>query len=223
MNVIDIAGETADVALVDLLSVVLRECARRPRLLAGLGAPPRTGLVRVAAAPRAAAVPFTTLLVDVFDEQQDALTGFAVQKLGSRTEAEDVVQSAFMRVFARKPDIARPDKLRAYLWTVVRNLTNDTLRHIITDRANTDRAGEAKLGLLCERAGLPLDDVIALRELLVKALDTLSPREREAVVLRGYGGYPLGDVAEIMGIAPGTVKSYLHHGFARIREALERS
>ncbi|ALG08336.1 RNA polymerase sigma factor [Kibdelosporangium phytohabitans] len=217
-----VGDDTAEHALASLLGLVLREIASGPRLLDGLvpgGTRSRIG--RVSTGGQARGVPFESLLVDVFDEIRDALIGYTVKELRSHDEAEDVVQTAFMRIYARKPDINEPQRLQAYAWRVVKNLVNDEVRRTVTDRHHLDSGSPEHVGLLCEQAGLRVDDLVSLRDVLLSALESLSPREREAVVLRGYGDYSLAEVAKIMGVALGTAKSYAHHGFARLRAHLE--
>lgn len=55
---------------------------------------------------------------------------------------------------------------------------------------------------------------------VVRLLATLPPRERQVVVLRHYAGLPESEVAELVGISIGTVKSSASRGLAKLREAL---
>ncbi|MFC3999526.1 RNA polymerase sigma factor [Nocardiopsis sediminis] len=212
-----------DAALNALLGSVLRRLPDVPAGGVRADRSRRSGISRVArtAPPPGHESPFTRLLVDVFAASRDAFIGYAVNRTGSRESAEDIAQTAFMRVFARCPDVKDPARLRSYLWTAVRNLTNDALGRIAVERERIEPAAGDQVERLCERAGLPFDDLVALRDALIAALDTLSPREREAVVLRGYGGYTYAQTAAIMGVAEGSAKSYAHHGLARVRRLLE--
>ena len=56
---------------------------------------------------------------------------------------------------------------------------------------------------------------------LADVLATLPYRQRAAVVLRYYEDRSEADIAELLGVRPGTVKSLLHRGLARLREVIE--
>lgn len=203
-----------DDALGALLGAALRSFAAAPGVPADRVG--RAGVVRVSAP---ATDEFTHLLVTVFSTLRGSLVGQARRRVSSVQDAEDIVQSAFMRVFARRPDVDSPERLGRYLRTTVDNLANDTLRRIVTDRERQDRDSEP--AELCRQADLTFDDRIALRESLLGALAVLAPREHEAIVLRCYGDHTFAQVSRIMGLAEGSVKSYVHHGLRKIREYLE--
>jgi RNA polymerase sigma-70 factor (ECF subfamily) len=73
--------------------------------------------------------------------------------------------------------------------------------------------------------GGPLPDVevdrLALRQRLAMALDKLPERYRVAVVLFDVEGYSQAEIAEILGVAPGTVRSAVFHARRRLRRWLE--
>lgn len=56
---------------------------------------------------------------------------------------------------------------------------------------------------------------------MADVLAALPYRQRAAVVLRYYEDRPEADIAELLGVRPGTVKSLLHRGLAHLREVLE--
>lgn len=57
---------------------------------------------------------------------------------------------------------------------------------------------------------------------LADALAALPPKRRTAVVLRYYAGLDTREIADAMGVRPGTVKSLLHRALAQLREEIER-
>jgi RNA polymerase sigma-70 factor (sigma-E family) len=124
---------------------------------------------------------------------------------GSPTQAEELVQDAFVRVFAHWADVETP---RAYLRQAVVNACRSQRRR---------RSRELRHGLrAAERAttGDPEVDEIA------DALATLSDRQRKAVVLRFYEDLPEAEIAVLLRCRPGTVKSLLSRALARLREVL---
>ena len=141
----------------------------------------------------------------IFEQRRPAMTGLAYRMLGSRAEAEDVVQDAFARIELRWAKIDSPE---GYLHRVVVNRSNDVLRR---------RRLEQRFRLLRrdETTELHADE-------LADALAALSPKRRTAVVLRYYAGLRELEIAEVMGVRPGTVKSMLHRALAQLREVIER-
>lgn len=163
---------------------------------------------------------FDELLVQVVESTHDLLLASVTRQVGSRIDAEDIVQTALMRVYAAKPDITDIDRLRAYLWAAAGNLVRDSWRRSADTRRQHEPYGAERLASLADRAGLNIDDMIALRHTLLAALGTLPPREREAVVLRTFDDNTYAETARIMGVSVGTVKGYVHDALARVRERL---
>jgi DNA-directed RNA polymerase specialized sigma24 family protein len=86
------------------------------------------------------------------------------------------------------------------------------LRRSGRDRAKADRLGRS----VALSVGLPeLDETWAL-------LRALPERQRMAVVLRFYEDLPEAEIARLLGCRPGTVKSLIHRGLAKVREEVLR-
>ena len=119
--------------------------------------------------------------------------------------AAEVTHDAFARVLERWNRLDQPG---AYLRTAVVNASRDALR-----RRRFRRSRGHVVGVV---------DVTsqARDEYLADALSELSPRRRTAIVLRYYLDLPEADIAEVLGVRPGTVKSLLHRGLAELRVAL---
>jgi RNA polymerase sigma-70 factor (sigma-E family) len=129
--------------------------------------------------------------------------------LGSPEQAEDVVHDAFVACAPRWSSLEAPD---AYLRTAVTNQARSALRRSGRDRAKADRLGRS----VALSVGLPeLDETWAL-------LRALPERQRMAVVLRFYEDLPEAEIARLLGCRPGTVKSLIHRGLAKVREEVLR-
>ncbi|MGW5383494.1 RNA polymerase sigma factor [Nocardia sp. NPDC003963] len=165
--------------------------------------------------------PFGELLLEAYDSGGGLLLGWVGRQIGNRPDAEDIVQTALTRVYAAKPDVTTAAQLRAYLWTVTRNLVRDAWRRAADDRERLDIEGAERIALLADRAGPRFEDVVVLRRTLLGALGTLPRREREAVVLRVYRGNTYAETARIMGVSTGTAKSYVHDALRRVRDGLD--
>lgn len=159
-----------------------------------------------------------TAAVEVFEEYRTLLLSVAYRMLGSMTEAEDVVQEAWLRWSAAD---SGPDGVRfprAFLVTVVTNLCLDQLK---SARARRERyagvwlpepvaTGDSVLG--------PLETAVQRESVsigLLALLETLTPTERAVFVLREAFGSTFREIAEVLGQSEANCRQ-LHHR-ARLR------
>ena len=130
---------------------------------------------------------------------------------GSWDQAEELAQEAMARTYAVWPRVRRYQRPAAYARKVLVNRHRSVLRravvearHLVTsppqDRHEPDFGG---------------DDLV-----LWQALQPLSSRQRAGVVLRYYLDLPEVEVARLLGVPLGTVKSLVHRGLARLRDQL---
>jgi len=142
------------------------------------------------------------------------LLRLAVIMLGERQAAEDVIQDAFLGLFRRWGALNDPERALAYARSSVFNGCRTVLRKRARSRqfvlADPDaESAEARVVLGEEH-----------REVLA-ALRGLPDRQREAVALRYCLDMPVGEVARVMGVAEGTVKSAASRGIAAIGRVLK--
>jgi len=139
-----------------------------------------------------------------------------------RAGAEDIVQEAFLRAFAR---IAQLRPGNAFGPWFLRIVTNDALKAAIRQQKWSAPPGDAALATLetqtdpqpgPEETFLLYESGVRLRV----ALEALSPEQRAAVVLRYYLELSEPDIAEWVGIPLGTVKWRLHEARRRLRRSL---
>jgi RNA polymerase sigma-70 factor (sigma-E family) len=132
---------------------------------------------------------------------------------GDRALAEDLVQEAFVRLAGRLVHLRDPGAFDAYLRRTVVNLSRSHFRRRKVERAYLRRTGAAPEA----RADVGADRSFEDREVLWRALQRLSPRQRAAIVLRFYEDLSEHRVAEILSCPPGTVKSLVSRGLAAMR------
>lgn len=131
-------------------------------------------------------------------------------RLGPAAAAEDVTAEAFTRLYRHWDDVEDP--LR-YLRRAVRSLVVDELRRSDVARRHLHRVVGDEVA-----PDRPLEEAVADSERLSAALRRLAPRQREAVVLRHALDLSEADVADRMGISPGTVKSSTSRALSSLRE-----
>lgn len=154
------------------------------------------------------AIPRTARPIRTFEElylaEYRPMVRLAFVMLDGHGPAEEVAQDAFARVYERWERLDSPG---GYLRTCVLNGCRDVLRRRrLTWKRPCPAPVHAELGA----------------DHLGDALDQLPAKRRAAIVLRYYADLSEAEIAEALGVRPGTVKSLLHRGMAQLREVIER-
>ncbi len=139
-----------------------------------------------------------------------ALWAIAVGVLGDHHDAADAVQEALVAAFRRAATFRGDAPVRAWLGRIVINACYDRVRHERVRRA--DPWPERDVPAPRTDLAVELATRLAVRE----ALALLPVGQRVAVVLVDVQGYPVAEVAAMLGVAPGTVKSRCARGRARL-------
>ena len=158
---------------------------------------------------------------------QKPIENLCIRMTGDLHRAEDLAQTAFARIFARRADWEPIGKFSTFLWRVALNLCHDELRR-------SKRRGECSLDVLDE-AGDSQPDFIASEEpapdeqadsreraeLVRNALLQLATHYREVVVLRHYEGLKFHEIGEVLAIPEGTVKSRMAEALTQLNRLLK--
>jgi RNA polymerase sigma-70 factor (ECF subfamily) len=153
--------------------------------------------------------------------------GICYRFTGRDNEAQDLTQDVFLRVFKTLGSFrAGEGSFVVWLTRLTRNLLVDHYRRSKHDRV-TDTI-EDKLMILEERTAQSsrTDGLLAGREageLLQAALQKLSPELREAVILRDLQEMEYREIARVLDVPEGTVKSRLNRGRAELAKVLKRN
>ncbi|WP_370616574.1 sigma-70 family RNA polymerase sigma factor [Mumia sp. Pv 4-285] len=138
-------------------------------------------------------------LAGAFEEQRGRLEAVAYRMLGSRTDAEDAVQEAWLRLM--RQDAATIDNLSGWLTTVVGRVCIDMLR---ARAAHPEAPYGERLPdfVVTEDEGAPEDDAVladSVAVALLVVLDSLGPAERLAFVLHDMFAVPFDEIGQILG------------------------
>lgn len=156
---------------------------------------------------------------ELIDYSRKALI-FAVQLLGSQSDAEDVVQASVEKALAHPKAPKGGIDLQKWLYRVVRNAAIDRIRQLSReDELDTEQQSspEQSSGQSPERHL----EQLQIKTRLMTALNALPLMQRELIVLRDYHGNSYEDIAEILAIPAGTVMSRLHRARMALRELLK--
>jgi RNA polymerase sigma-70 factor (ECF subfamily) len=146
-------------------------------------------------------------LAEAFEEQRGRLVAVAYRRLGSRADAEDAVQEAWLRL--ARHDAAAIDNLGGWLTTVVGRVCIDVLR---SRNARSEASYDERLPELVvteDGGGAPEDEALLAESVglaLLVVLDTLRPPERLAFVLHDMFAVPFEEIGQIIGRSPDAAK-----------------
>ena len=163
---------------------------------------------------------------DLVKTQSRRVYGICYRFTGSDSEAQDLTQEVFLRVFkSLKSFRSGEGSFVVWLSRLTRNLLIDHYRRTKLDRA-TDSI-EDQGPTLVEKTGLMAraDSLLAGREaseMLQAALQRLSPELRETVILRDLEELEYREIAHVLDVPEGTVKSRLNRGRAELARVLKR-
>lgn len=156
-------------------------------------------------------------VVDRFEAHRAHLRAVAYRMLGSRGEADDAVQEAWLRL--SRSDASDIDNLGGWLTTVVARVSLDMLRARASRRE--EPAGADLPDRIGSRApGSPEDEVLladTVGSALLVVLDTLSPAERLAFVLHDMFAVPFDEIGGIVGRSPNAAKQLASRARNKVR------
>lgn len=189
-----------------------------------------------------AADPDVRLMLEVRDDNaaafeelvlryQDRLVNVLESIVRNHQWAEDLAQEVFLRVFRSRKTYVPGAKFSTWLYTIANNVASNALRN----RSRRKEVNVASTGA-SESAAVPLAemalakssfmparrlDKMEMSEVVRSALDSLSDRQRMALVLCKFEGLCYQDIAEAMGLTVKAVKSLLSRARVNLRTALE--
>jgi RNA polymerase sigma-70 factor (ECF subfamily) len=155
---------------------------------------------------------------DVVAKYADVVYTMAYRLTGDDEEARDLAQDVLVRLH-RGLSRYRAGNFEGWLYRTTVNAFRDRLRK--RKRLREDVLGEEPPGM---RTGGIVEEAVQqleLHDVVQRALVKLPPEYREAVVLRDLQGRSYEEIAEILGIPAGTVRSRIHRGREALRQLLE--
>jgi RNA polymerase sigma-70 factor (sigma-E family) len=152
----------------------------------------------------------------IYSEHYRSLVRLAAFLVRDNATAEEVVQDSFVAMHGAWRRLRDTDKALSYLRQSVVNRSRSVLRHRMVVDKNTPKPPpdmpSAEHGAIIQLE----------RSAVVSALRGLPERQREALVLRYYGDLSEAQIASVMGISRGAVKSHTARAMAALRAVLER-
>jgi RNA polymerase sigma-70 factor (ECF subfamily) len=141
---------------------------------------------------------------------QKPLMMFALRYLEQETESWDVVQETWVSVIKGLDKLQNPSRFVSWLFSILTNKCIDRVR---------EKQAEVRL-LKNANVKLKSPEISNDDEFLSKAVQGLPDEHRVLIILRFGQGLQIGQIAAMLNVAEGTVKSRLHRAIARLREIL---
>jgi RNA polymerase sigma-70 factor (ECF subfamily) len=160
-------------------------------------------------------------LAELFRDHYKGVFRVAYRITGSQSDAEDVLQTIFLRLTTNWERRDLSPNPRAFLYRSAINASLDILRH--RKRTNTVSLDVMDLDhRLTNAATSPEDELVdsELQELVRQAVAKLEGRAASVFVLRYYEGYDNGHIAELLGTSQLVVAVTLHRARARLRKEI---
>lgn len=142
----------------------------------------------------------------------------AERSLGSRTEAEDVVQEVFCRVFRKAKTLRDPDRLRSFVYSFAVRVLKVELRRRKVRGWFPFFKPEPPPEVLFRASDFESRDLLAK---LYALLDRLTPRDRLVFVLRRMESMTVDEIAATMDLSTSTVKRSMAHASSRLSRWVE--
>jgi RNA polymerase sigma-70 factor (sigma-E family) len=150
------------------------------------------------------------LVEKLYHQEAVSLVRLARLFTDDRTGAEDIVQEAFIRLYRAAERIEDTERSAAYLRSIVLNLARDQNRRGLLSLRHQDSMLDHKT------PDMPEDQVVKTegQAEVIDALNGLSPRQRDCLVLRFYMDLTEKQIAVTLAISPNSVKTHCQRGMA---------
>ena len=146
------------------------------------------------------------------DQYADNVYRFILKNLGHREDAQDVVQTAFEKLWTNRAQVEY-ERCKSYLFTVAYHQMIDHIRK--QKRITLQEEFTAETGIVDKQQH-------TVKKILDEALQKLGETQRSLVLLKDYEGYNYSEIGTITGLSESQVKVYLHRARLQLKNYLVR-
>jgi RNA polymerase sigma-70 factor, ECF subfamily len=167
---------------------------------------------------------------ELLDRYQRPVFSLVYRMVRDRERAEDLAQETFIKVFNHIDRYDSKYKFSSWIFKIASNLAIDALRRKDLDTVSLDGSRNATTDdevsastIAVESRDENPEEALLSKELggqIEEAIGELRAEYRTAILLRHVEGRPYEEIAEIMGVPLGTVKTYIHRARQTLRESL---
>jgi RNA polymerase sigma-70 factor (ECF subfamily) len=159
-------------------------------------------------------------LGELYDHLAGPVYSFAMQTLGDRREAEEVVQDVFLQIWNRAATFdGTLGTVFNWALGITRNRCIDYLRSRQRRSRLLDQASEEAVGesVLATKETLGAEELAAVRH----AVESLPPDQHQAIALAFFGGMTHQEIAQMLNEPLGTIKARIRRGMLKLRDSLQ--
>ena len=159
---------------------------------------------------------------------QGRVTNLVSRVLNDRECADDLAQEVFVRVFVHRRNYRRGSKLSTWLFTIAANLAKNEIRRRVRRRnwfsldALQELLSDSAMVFADRREGVDRSlEREQLQELMSRAIAAVPEKYRLALVLRDIEGMPYEEIAVVLGVPGGTVRSRINRARSMLKRKLQ--
>jgi RNA polymerase sigma-70 factor (ECF subfamily) len=178
--------------------------------------PPATLAARIAAGQASA-------FGELYSREAAGLIRYATGLLGSREDARDATQETFFRLWRNRARLDQNIDPARLLYTILRNLARDRLRHRAVEQRphpHLEMSHVVPAGSLLPDEGEKPDE---LQDAVQSAVESLSPRQKQIVLLRWRRQLTYDQIGAELGISPSTASAHMQRAIAQLKLLLSQS
>lgn len=149
----------------------------------------------------------------LMERWRSRLFAFLLRRIGNEATAEDLFQETWLRVVKAKDSFDTSRRFSTWMFQIANNLCRDRGRRRGVEERHMDTLRETARHDPQQHAPPPLDLKLDVHRRVARLPDPL----REVILLRYFHQLPEREIAAVVGIPPGTVKSRLHTAVRRLR------
>ena len=155
----------------------------------------------------------------LFNRYREAIRQLLVQRAGSESDADDLLQETFIKVYLHLDRYKTDYTFGQWVYTIARNTFIDYVR-----RHQEDLSIDERFSSPPSSAPTPEESVIRLqqRAQIEHYLDRLTPRYRQLITMRFFEEYSYEEIAEKLALPMGTVKTQIHRARERMCDLIRR-
>lgn len=152
----------------------------------------------------------------LFERYGPIIFGMVKRRLHDDELARELTQQTFFRLHGARNDFRQGSRLRPWLLTIAMNLVREHWRKK-KRRKHVDVDVDTREAPAADKSRLELQE---RRDILLAALDTLPPGQRDVIELHWFQERPYREIAEIVGSSEGAVRVRAHRAYAKLKEIL---
>lgn len=160
---------------------------------------------------------------ELYEQFETMVYNLAFRMSGNRADAEDIAQETFIRAYRHLRKFKGKSSLKTWMFRIALNCANTRLRRRGRRLAHRVDDSEPALERAADESRSPEERAVAtdLSATVRVGLEQLPPHYREAVLLRDFEDMNYSEIAEVLGVRIGTVRSRIARGREQLRQLLE--